>query len=135
MSNFIGRALAKADLLGSRAEFLDMTVNTACVSVDLNAGPFNEIDKAIEGADGKITIVLERFRDAFREAALKAAELKNPEAETAFERVATLAQEAIDQINQPEINQPELIRIKAELVRAIEICLMWKSPSSLKAFK
>lgn len=80
-------------------------------------------------------MVLERFRDAFREAALKAAELERPEAEKAFTKVSTLAQEAIDQINQPEINQAELLRIRTDLSRAIGICLMWKSPSALRSFE
>lgn len=133
MGNFIGKAIAKADLFGSRTEFLDMTTRTAIISADLNVGPFGEIDNAIGGSNEKVTIVLERFRDAFKEAALKAAELQNPEAENAFDRVATLAQEAIDQINQPEINRPELILIKTALLRAIGICLMWKSPSSLRS--
>lgn len=134
MGNFIASAVAKADVFGSRARFLDITARTASVSAELNAGPFEEIDNAMKGNNEKITVVLGRFRDAFKNAVLKAAELQNPDAENAFERVAKLAQDAIDEINKPEINQPELVSIKTKLLRAIEICLMWQSPSSLKAF-
>lgn len=125
----LGQWIASKDVLGKREQFIEATVTDASQSLDLAAGPFKEIEDAKEGE--KHTTVLERFRDSFREAALKAAELQNPAAEKIFNKVSSLAQEAIDQINQPEVNIAELNRIRFELAKAIGICLMWKSPSSL----